>query len=1423
MTPQPPLPNPRKPPSPAPQRPGRLARVSRLLLWALPALGIGFVLLVAALAWLTRTEDGAAWLFKRVPGLTVVQPRGSLWRTFEADRIDYALPGGAAQDRVVLHNVHWEGMRLQRPTHAPHWLLLHVTALRIERVDIERAPAPDTPRQASRPPASLALPIEIEAPDVRIGALHAAALGSMPLRHLRAQLRLGVLGENGRDVHRIDGLALDYGKVAARGALRVASGAPFDVAAELALAPSAAASAPFGPIEDFHADIRARGPLDWLNVTAALRGRLAAGSAAAEPPALEVKAALLPFAAWPIGALEASTRGLDLSALSSALPSTALTGTATLASDAAAKPASLAVALDNARAGRVDEGLLPLRSLRVDVRARPDAPEHIELHDIDAQLGGAQRPAGHVQGSGSWSDGKATLDLRIADVRPSLLDARAPAMRLGGSAALQAEGLAGTEKQAASPSFRLAGRIDGTLPLGRREQRVQLQLDASGTSRRIELHKATAQAGASRASLSGEAASRDGGGWRVRANGSLANVDPATWWPGRQGSAWRQGPHRLNANIDADLLWQAADTAARTGAASLRGHARADLSDSVLAGVPIAGRIAFANDGTALPGAPAKAARALPQLQATLDVAGARVVASGRIDTGSGAADHWDVDAQGGDLARLAPLLRLAGEARPVLAGRVDLQASVDGRWPELSTRGSATLAQLRVDDVRLAAANARWRLGSAPDAPLEVEAELRELSLRDAGEPTRTLASAQLQLHGSLAEHRLTLDAASPARPPAWLDALRAETPAADKAAANGSALALRAQGALSFDRKGIKPLQWRGNVQRFELRPGGAAPVAPWLAMDEVGLDLSYDRSAAQARIEVAPGRLQLPGAALRWTRLAWQGGARPVLDVQAQLEPVMVAPLLARLQPDFGWRGDLVVAGRVDVRSAPRFEAAIEVVRQQGDLSVSEVANNRLALGLTDLRLALDAKDGVWRFTQAFAGKTLGAMAAAATVRTTADRLWPAADAPLQGVLEASVANLGAWGAWVPAGWRLAGALHASASIGGRFGAPQYTGEVNGSGLGARNLIEGIDLHDGELALRLQGETARIEKLEARAGEGRVALRGGAEFGATPTARLKLVAERAQVLGRVDRRIVVSGEADLLLKADSIRLDGGFKVDEGLIDISRASAPQLGDDVRVIRRGEGGGRDAATAPHAVSASGRQLALDLRLDLGDQLRLRGRGIDTLLRGQLQIGAPGGKLALNGSVHTAEGHYAAYGQQLDIERGVIIFAGAPDNPRLDILALRPDLDVRVGVAIGGTAQSPRVRLFSEPEMADADKLSWLVLGRAPEGLGGDDVALLQRAALGLLAGEGKGPGSGLTQRLGLDDLSLRQSDGEVRETVVSLGKQLTRRWYVGYERSLNATAGSWQLIYRIARRFTLRAQSGIDNSLDVIWTWRWQ
>jgi len=441
----------------------------------------------------------------------------------------------------------------------------------------------------------------------------------------------------------------------------------------------------------------------------------------------------------------------------------------------------------------------------------------------------------------------------------------------------------------------------------------------------------------------------------------------------------------------------------------------------------------------------------------------------------------------------------------------------------------------------------------------------------------------------------------------------------------------------------------------------------------------------------------------------------------------------------------------------------------------------------------------------------------------VRTDPKATWPATDAPIQGVLELQVADLGTWGTWVPPGWRLAGALRTSAGIAGRFGAPEYTGEMQGTRLGVRNFLQGVNVSDGDVAIRLQGTSARIERFTAKAGNGSVKLEGSASLGETPKAQLQISAEHFQLLGRVDRRIVVSGQGTLQLDAKSLAFDGQFGVDEGLIDFTRSDAPTLSSDVEVVRaKGAAAPADAASA--AAMNPAREVALDLRVGLGDKLRLRGRGLDTGLSGDLRITSPGGRLAVNGSVRAVDGTYKAYGQKLSIDRGLITFNGSIDNPRLDIEATRPNLDVRVGVAVSGNATNPRVRLFSEPELSEIDKLSWLVMGRASDGLGRTDTALLQRAALALLAGEGDSPAEQLTKAIGLDDIGVRQqTDGEVRETVVSLGKQLSRRWYVGYERSLNATTGNFQLIYRIAQRFTLRAQSGEDSSLDLIWTWRWK
>jgi len=354
-----------------------------------------------------------------------------------------------------------------------------------------------------------------------------------------------------------------------------------------------------------------------------------------------------------------------------------------------------------------------------------------------------------------------------------------------------------------------------------------------------------------------------------------------------------------------------------------------------------------------------------------------------------------------------------------------------------------------------------------------------------------------------------------------------------------------------------------------------------------------------------------------------------------------------------------------------------------------------------------------------------------------------------------------------------------------------------------------------------VRLEGDRAVVERFTLKGGDGTLRLTGGATMGVTPSVRLQATADKFRVLGRVDRLAIASGQVGVDFSADLVKVDGRVVLDEATFDASSSDAPGLDDDVTVRRPGV---VEEVVEDKKGTPSKRGFAMNLEVGLGEQTRFRGKGIETGLKGNLRLTTPGGRLDVRGTVSSDEGSYRAYGQKLGIERGIIAFNGPVDDPRLDILALRQNIDARVGLLVTGTASQYRARLYSEPDMSETEKLSWLLLGRAPDGLGRNDSALLQRAAVALLSGEGEAPTDALMKNLGIDELGVGQREsGDVRETVITLGKQLSRRWYLGYERGVNATTGTWQLIYRIAQRFTLRAQSGLENSLDVLWTWRFQ
>ncbi|RYY71345.1 MAG: DUF490 domain-containing protein, partial [Comamonadaceae bacterium] len=304
------------------------------------------------------------------------------------------------------------------------------------------------------------------------------------------------------------------------------------------------------------------------------------------------------------------------------------------------------------------------------------------------------------------------------------------------------------------------------------------------------------------------------------------------------------------------------------------------------------------------------------------------------------------------------------------------------------------------------------------------------------------------------------------------------------------------------------------------------------------------------------------------------------------------------------------------------------------------------------------------------------------------------------------------------------------------------------------------------------------------------------------------------------RSDRQLTISGPLQARMDASGTTVTGKLKIDRARIQIPDETAPRLGEDV-LVRNAPGlptseQERREKPRPEPSNASTRTLTLTVSIDLGPDFRVAGRGVDTRLAGTVEVaGRSVAQPQLTGIVRTVGGTYNGYGQRMTIERGELRFLGPADNPALDVLAIRPNTDQRVGVQITGRAQSPHIELYSEAGLSQAETLSWLVLGRSSAG-GGAETALLQRAAAALIADKRGSSGKGIAGNLGLDDVSVRDGGNGA---VVRLGKRFADNFYAAYERSMSGAMGTLYLFFDVSRRLTVRAEAGERTGIDLIFT----
>ncbi|MET0540825.1 MAG: translocation/assembly module TamB domain-containing protein [Variovorax sp.] len=560
--------------------------------------------------------------------------------------------------------------------------------------------------------------------------------------------------------------------------------------------------------------------------------------------------------------------------------------------------------------------------------------------------------------------------------------------------------------------------------------------------------------------------------------------------------------------------------------------------------------------------------------------------------------------------------------------------------------------------------------------------------------------------------------------------------------------------------------------------------------------------------------------------------------------------------------------------DIRVQAGEAALVRRIRSTGTGTPGEIttdsasAGDGTPAGLRRAELTLDAEGESVKAQLAWESQRAGMINAdfgTRVLQSAAGWQWPE-DAPLAGKIAARMPNLGVWSMLAPPGWRIAGTLDADATLSGSRSAPRWNGTLGADQLALRAQVEGLDLRDGRLRATLGGDRLELTEFTLRGGAGsniRIAGQSGnrstaaseaATDGGSVTASGTIVwaastpqtsgigmsmqaqLKSLRLLVRSDRQVTVSGSLQARLDAGQIVVRGDLKTDRAVIILPDETAPSLGSDVIV----HSAAKDKEAAAEAARLALRKAVVDeedrlavvrtskppdiaINFDLGTDFAVQGRGITTRLEGKLDIRSAGMGTPprIMGEVQIIKGQYRAYGQQLDVESGVARFSGPFNNPALDILALRPNIAQRAGVQITGTAQAPRVKLYSEPVLSDAETLSWVVLGRASASSGGEAL-LMQQAALALLSGLGAGgSGGSLAGRFGLDEIGFKGpgSGGDLKESAITLGKRFSQDFYATYERSLAGTLGSLFIFYDLTSRLTLRGQAGIQSGVDLIYT----
>ncbi len=414
--------------------------------------------------------------------------------------------------------------------------------------------------------------------------------------------------------------------------------------------------------------------------------------------------------------------------------------------------------------------------------------------------------------------------------------------------------------------------------------------------------------------------------------------------------------------------------------------------------------------------------------------------------------------------------------------------------------------------------------------------------------------------------------------------------------------------------------------------------------------------------------------------------------------------------------------------------------------------------------------------------------------------------ARSAPLDGVINLNVRTLGIVTAFVPAVKETEGSLTANFKLGGLVGDPRINGKAILRVAGPDVPMIGLDLDETFFEVVANSTSGLLIQGHMKSGGDSLNVKGSVALDAAKgwPAHVELTGSNFMVVNIPDAMIRISPDLRVDYAGESgVRVRGEVTVPEAEITPREipAGVEKPSSDVVIVSNENPQG----------NKPGLPVDANVTLSLLDLVHFKGFGLDCYITGRMTVEMlPGKEPVAHGELRINEGKFRFYGHDLDIEKGIISYAGGRfDNPGVNLLAVREVSGTKVGVRVTGYVSDLDVTGYStDPSVSSQDAITMLITGKSKHDPGFSEAAANTAAIAGadMMAQQLKG-------YTGLDHLDVEGAGENSSETRVFAGKDVTEDVTVGVQTGTDDDGTQFVARYHVWKGLDFEMKSGAARS----------